>query len=499
MGHQGFTTSPPVGGLNLVDAIDNMDSRFALELNNLVSDGNVLSLRGGYASLTATGEGNQVQLLTSLALSNGTTELLGTAGAKIWKFASGGATNISGATALTSSICNADSFGQRTYFCNGQDAVQVYDGTSTTDSTFSGVSLANLINVSSYKERIYFIEKNTLKFWYGNTQAVGASALTSYNLQYFMKQGGYLLFAGSITNQTAQTAQDLFFACSSEGELLLYSGSSPADTAWSLVAKYPIGKPLGYRAFIRVNNDVWILTRQGIVSIAALLSSDLETALSGVGRLINPLISRYAALTPLSHMWQGVYHTAKRKVYIMIPTGGSSSLLLVYSVDGKSWTTFTLYSSGDSCSVAVSDESLYYGSSNGTVYTGDTGNSDKGNAISFNGRTAFSFYGARGNYKAFKDIRPLMRTKTGFTMQIAMDTDFQRTAALDTLVTSSGTYTAWGSPWGSPWSSDIAYVFDRFAVRGQGHSAAIRFAGSLQDAPLELYGFEIRFDLGGQI
>jgi hypothetical protein len=496
---QGVTIPAPTAGLSLVDPIDDMDPRLALELSNLTFQKNSVSMRRGYTSYASTGEGLQIQTLVPQALSNGTTNLIGTAGTKIWRFTSGTATNITGGTSLTNAVTNCDTFGQNLYICNGADTVQVYNGTATANSTFTGATLTDLINVSSYKERIYFVEKNSLKFWYGNTSAVGASALTAYNLQYFMKQGGYLLFAGSYTNQTAQTSQDLFFACSSEGELLLYSGSSPADTAWALVARYLIGKPLGFQAFIRVNNDVWILTRQGIIPLSALFASDTEAALDTVGRNINPIFAQYSAIIPFSHLWRGIYHAAGRKVYITVPTAGDSTFLLVYSMDNKGWSVFNLFSANDSCSIAVADESLYFGSKTGAAYLGDTGYNDRGNAITISGRLPFNFFGSRGNYKAFKDVRPLMRTQRGISLNLGFDTDFKRTANLDTLVSTAGIYTPWGSAWGSPWSSDVSYIYDRYATKGQGHCAALRFTGSVKDAPLELYGFEVRFDLGGQV
>jgi hypothetical protein len=42
-------------------------------------------------------------------------------------------------------------------------------------------------------------------------------------------------------------------------------------------------------------------------------------------------------------------------------------------------------------------------------------------------------------------------------------------------------------------------VFDRFAVKGQGHCAAIRFGGSLKNTTMQILGFEVRYDMGGQV
>ena len=45
----------------------------------------------------------------------------------------------------------------------------------------------------------------------------------------------------------------------------------------------------------------------------------------------------------------------------------------------------------------------------------------------------------------------------------------------------------------------IEYIFDRYAVKGQGHCAAVRFGGSLKNSTMQILGFEIRYDMGGQV
>jgi len=504
MPHEGFTMSPPSGGLDLVSPIDAMPPEFALELENIFPGPTAPITRKGYTQYADLSASNTaVNTLAAYNKTDGTTEIIAVVEGgtpKIFKIVAGVATDITGTTPISATYSNmqTEQFGSRLYLANGQDTLQVYNGTTVADSTFTGVTLANLINVASYKERLYFVEKNTMKFWYGGTQAI-SGALTSFDLQYAMKKGGNLLFAGSYTNNTTTVSSDYFFACSSEGEILFYAGSSPADTNWSLVARFVIGQPLGYRAFLRVNNDVWILTQQGIVPLSALFQSDPEQALNVVSYRINPYITEYAATTPFSPRWHGMFWPQGRRVYVNVPTSESSTSMLVYSIDTKGWCVYTLNNRGDGITLLCADGIPYYGSYSGKVFEAEDGYRDNGAAITFAGRTAFSFYGSRGNYKAFKDIRPLLKTKKGLTFSLGIDTDFQRRITVDTITTGSATITPWGSPWGSPWSSPTEYIFNRYAVRGQGHSAAIRFGGSVNNSDCQIYGFEIRFDQGGQV
>lgn len=502
MAVESVTMPAPYGGLDLVTPIDQMEPQFALDLVNLFPAPTAPEMRKGYVEADDLGTATTVKTLTSLPLQSGATQLVAISGGNIFSFVGGVTTNVTGTTAITENACQTTVFGDRLFIANGTDTVQVYNGTATADSTFTGVTLANLINVSSYKSRIYFVEKNTLKLWYGNTNAVGASALVAEDLQYVFQKGGFLVFAGSYTNQTAQTSADLFFACSSEGELLFYAGSSPAGAPtgdWGLVARYFIGKPLSYNAFVRVNNDVWILTQQGIVPISVLFASDPQQATETIGGRINPLITKYAAVTPFSYRWHGVFNPTTRRVYITIPISADETCILAWSIDTKAWCKYSLYSQSDAIMITVADVQTYYGSNTGVLYFGESGYTDRGFPINLTIEMPFSFYGSRSNYKAWKDVRPLIETQRGVGYQIAMNTDFRRQAPTGTITTGPGATTFWGAPWGSSWSGGLEYIYDRATINGQGHSGSIYMRVSVNDSAFRLFAFEVRFDIGGQI
>ena len=502
--------SPPYSGLDLVSPIDNMEPTFALELVNVFPGANAPTVRLGYEEFSDIGTSTPIVSLASLDLKDGTSQLVATTNSAIYTITDAGvSTDITGSTTVTNGQFNTVTYANNLYLCNGVDDAKVYTGTGNVqDITFTGVTLSNLINVTSYKERLYFVEKNTAKVWYGGLQVVGTGgtpALTSFDFQYVFTKGGYLVGIGSFSTNTSMTSQDYFWACSSEGEIVFYNGTYAGDpTTWGLVARYYIGKPLGYRAFVRVNNDVWIITEQGIVPISGLFMSDPEAAVQIVSYRINPLISEYAAIAPFDHQWSGFFWPQGRRVYISIPNVSNGCRFLVYSIDTKGWTLFQLYSDEHCYSSCLFNKKPYYGSTIGIVWKGETGQVDASTtsdsqAIAYSGRTAFSFYGSRANYKAFKDIRPLMRVKRGVTLNLGLDTDFKRASTVTAVATPSGVFTPWGSPWGSPWSAEVEYVFDRFAVKGQGHCAAIRFGGSLKNSTMQILGFEIRYDMGGQV
>lgn len=535
MSFQGYTMPPPSSGLDLVTPIDNMDPTSALELTNIFPGAGAPTVRLGYQQFADLGTAAPIQFMHEYPRKDGTSQLIAAQSTKLYSVnSSGTVTNISKVGGYTSGAWNKEMFCGNFYVANnsGSDVPQVYTGTgAAADIVASGGpsgGLAKLCNVSSYRLRLYFTEKDSTIMWYhaateNITFTTGTPLLSYYDFGGIFRRGGYLLFTGSYTNQTAQTSQDLFMAVSSEGEVVLYSGYSPSDPNWSLVAHFIIGKPLGPKAFIRVNQDVWIITQQGIVPVSALFQTDPEQALNVVSYKINPLITQYATQVALSEMWNGFFWPAGRRVYVTLPDSTATATLLVYSIDSKSWTQFTLYSTEHSIASCKYNNLPFYGSNTGKIYQGETGYADAvvgsgaGESIAFQARCAFSFYGSRGNYKAFKDIRPLMKAKRGLTLNLGLDTDFKRQAVVTSVTTPVSLFTPWGSIWGigagtlspstglplpivyTPWSADVDYIFDRFAAAGQGHCAAIRFGGSIKNSPCQFIGFEVRYDLGGQV
>jgi len=509
---QGFTMPPPYKGLDLISPVDNMDPSHALELVNVFCGPSAPTVRLGYKEYANTGLTSPILFTSTLKLDNGSELLIAANNTNMYAVNEAAVvTNITNTTPHTNSEFQSTIFAGNMYFANGVDHLSVYTGTGTaTDTTFTfggGVTGHDIINVANYRERLYMVQKDSAIVHYGNTQATGVSgtsATNSFDFQYVFNHGGFLVQCGTFTNQTSTTSQALFFACSSEGEIVFYSGTSPSDSAWSMVGRYYIGKPLGYRAFIPLNADMWVLTHQGIVPITSLFQMDPVQAVNTVSAKINPFISNYSSTLSFDHEWTGVFWPSGRRVYISVPTSTTTVSYLVYSLDTQAWSEFRLNSNTHGISMTIFKRLPFYGSAEGIIWQGETGQADavtatNSESITYSGRSAFSFFGSRANYKVFADIRPIVRTKKGITLNVGIDTDFQRATTVTGVTTSPGTFTPWGSPWGSSWSADLEYIFDRFATQGQGHCAAYRFGGSLKNATMQILGMEIRFNLGGQV
>ena len=522
MAFQGTTLPAPYSGLDLISPIDNMDPSAALELVNVFPGVSAAEVRKGYSQLDSATTSSQVHYMEELPRPDGTTQLVAANNTAIYSFTTAGVrTDISKVGGYTSGNWNGHIFNNNLYLCNGVNNAQVYTGTGVcadiTANPPGGTSLNDFINVSSYRGRLYFVKKATLQVFYHNTvndpMTTGSPALTSYDFAYVMRNGGYLLYTLTYTNQTAATAQNLFLAVSSEGEIVAFTGYSPDDNNWSsagasgtntVVAHYYIGKPLGYRSFIYVNSDIWIITEQGVVSVSSLFSKGEPQATTTISRTVNPVVSNAATAIGQSPLWGGFFWPVGRRVYVRIPEANNAALFLVFSLDTGSWTEFRLAANTDNAASCMFNELPFYGGSDGTIWSGETGLVDQlkganSQSIQFYIRSAFSFLGSRDSYKAFKDIRPLLKTKRGTPLSIDIDTNFKQGVLNTTVTAPASVFTPWGSPWGSPWSAEVEYIYDRYATKGQGHCASIRLSGAIKNTTCQIFGFELRYDIGGQV
>lgn len=499
----GYTLPAFPGGLNQIDALDRVPETDATELLNLFPTGTRLALRKGIESQWVA-DTAAVKTLANLVLADGTNKLVAAADNDLFIQNSSSSTSIKGSTTPTSDEWQTVVFNHKLYMVNGADTGQVYNGTSVSDISFTGVTLADLVNVAVHNESLYFVEKDSGSVWFGDVKAVGSSALTEQDFSYFMKFGGYIVSCGSWSDILGDVSQDLFWVLTSEGELLCYQGLAPDIVGWGIVARYVIGKPLGYRAHLQVENDVWFITDKGIIPLSVLFQGSASYAAQTISRKVNATIREAAEQFPFSYLYDAKFYPLERKVFINLPTTATSTQQLVCNLETGAWTIYRYAVSGAALCIEVSGGVPYCGAVAGDVYKMETGYNDDDLPISFRVKSGFNFYGSRGQYKVFKDVRPIIRTSAGsLSLQLDVDTDFRAANSYATITVpdlGTSTESTWDSAtWDSAdWASEDRYLFKRYSLRGQGHCGALRIAGSMKDALLEFNAFEIRFEQGGQ-
>ena len=270
---------PPTDGLNLIAPPSQLKETEARTLDNYwVFDSGIRQMPEFTQSITYTGAGSSVNLLNSYD-----TLLLYAVQNKIFKLSSatsGSPTDITGAATITANTWNSCIFNKKIFLFNGVDNPLYHDFGAGNVTAFSatGPTVAALKQGAGYKSRLYAVEIDTTKVWYG---AVGAfsGTFTSFDIGDVLSLGSSTLlcvFPWSY-NQGLQT-EELFCMLTSRGELLIYSGDNPGAANWQLISKSIIPFPGGYETsrsgqpFCRVGNEVYVTTERGVIPLSSIVA-----------------------------------------------------------------------------------------------------------------------------------------------------------------------------------------------------------------------------------
>ena len=143
----------------------------------------------------------------------------------------------------------------------------------TTEVTFPDATTpADIAYITSHKERVWLIPKNSANGYY---LPIGAKygAATKFQFGAKMRRGGYLVALYNWSLDGGEGVDDYLLAVSKGGDLLAYRGADPAQASeWDLVGNWFIGPPPeGRRVAVEVGGDTLILSVFGLNSAAGLL------------------------------------------------------------------------------------------------------------------------------------------------------------------------------------------------------------------------------------
>ena len=208
-GVQTITIPCPTGGLNLKDMYPLMPAQDAFELTNMIPESDGIRARNGSTKFVDVSGGTGASATVAVCrTTSGTEYLISINDTKAIGVASDGSTSdITNSLTLTESQWQATNFMGRMTLVNGTDPPKrwapITHSTSWTEPAWSGPSSASdLINVSPYRRRLYFLEKNSSLIWYGGLEDDNAgSALLSYDCGGYFTLGGRVMLIGSNTGQ----------------------------------------------------------------------------------------------------------------------------------------------------------------------------------------------------------------------------------------------------------------------------------------------------------
>lgn len=493
---------PPVGGLNSQDSIADMPATDALLLENLFPQPDFVELRRGYSS-HVTGLSTAVESLLQWA--GPTSEkLFGAVTASIFEVTSPGAVGAADLTSLTNGrwqqAMMTTTGGSFLVICNGADSVRNYDGTTWTTPSITNVTSATLDNVWVFKERLMFVEENTLSVWYLGTKSI-AGAATEIPLGSVFKKGGKLLAGGSLTRDGGAGADDLCVFVTTRGEVAIFQGTDPASAStWALVGIFDIAAPIGRRCLQKAGADLAVITEGGVISLSAMLVLDRAAQeRAAVTSKINRIFTSDARIHNTNFGWQLMSYPRSNYFMVNVPTTeGSIQKQYVMNALTGSWCSFMGLNAN--C-WALFNESLYFGGNAGTVWKADDTRQDNGFPITGNWKTAFSDLGVSGRVKTAQMLRVLSTSNGQPGVLLSINVDYEDQAPTSSPTAGEAPTSVWGAAtWGtSTWTAGQTLLSEWVGAEGEGHVMAIRGRVVSDGASYTINGADILATAGSQI
>lgn len=491
----------PIGGWNARDPLDQMPETDAIRLVNVIPLTTSVKNRKGF-SLFAEGMGSTpVDTLMEWVGGAGSSKLIAASNGNIYDCTSGTPSSLGSGFSSNKwqSILFRDSGSTtRLVMVNGVDTPQAFDGTTLAANVFTGIGTpANLIGISQYRNRIYCVEKDTTKVWWGNVVDAASGVLNSFDVGSLFQQGGYLMACVPSTRDgdALGTSEQMVFI-SSQGDVLVYSGPNPGDTSWSIVARFQIPAPIGRRCYAYLGSELLILTTQGVIPYSALLSGGAQKYAQLTDK-IQPAFVKAAVDYRTNFGWQILPYQLQNLLIVNIPiASGTQSEQAVLNTLTGAWCKFQGVNASSWCTFGGAP---YFGAASGRIWKFDSGFTDGGISIVYDVKTAFNYFGDRSRIKRFTLARPLITSTQAFTLGFNVDVDFGNRALSSGALISGGDDSPWDtSPWDtSPWDGEAVANNEMYSVDGLGRCAAFRLLGTYIDLEFELTAFHLNYEPGG--
>ena len=357
--------------------------------------------RGGTGNLTAT-------LTTAVAHGLVTGNRVTISGATEANYNGSYAITVTGATTFTYTMATAPT----------ADATVV--GTYTVLG-ITGVNSNVFVNVNMCQNRLFFVQKNTMTFWYLPVESIGGAAL-DFPLGAIARSGGFLQAMGTWTLDAGYGVDDLSAFVTSMGEVIVYKGTNPSDSnAWSEVGVWQLGQTFSRRCFFKFGGDLLLLTQDGLVPMSgALQSSRLDPRINLTDKIFYA-VSQAATNFYAEFGWQINYFASENMLILNIPTGLGYEQYVMHTIT-KAWARFTGVNA--ICWEVAADNKIFFGG-NGFVAQFYSETSDAGSNIVATAQQAYSYFDTRGQLKRFTLVRPIIQSDNGLpTVLCGISTDF---------------------------------------------------------------------------
>lgn len=364
----------------------------------------------------------------------------------------------------------------------------------------TGIDTNKLDYVWVYKNRLFFVEEDSMNAWYLPTDQVGGAA-DSFPLGGVFTLGGKLLFGAtwSLDSSGSGGLSEQCIFVSDQGEVAVYQGLGPSEDNWTKVGTYRIGKPLGPEAWIRAGGDIVIATDIGFVPLSQAIQRDYAAlSPSAVSYPIETAWNE-AVANRRSENWHCKVWPERQMVVVAPPTvNDQSPEMYVANARTGAWGRFTNWNG--TC-LEVFNGRMFYGSEEGFVVEAYVTGLDMGSTYTASYVPLFVDFGSAASLKIAKIARAVTRGPQDIDAQLSVMNDYTISLPPSPPAPVVGTGSEWGTgawdeaTWGENRQVAVQQSWTSVGNAGYALSPAMQVtSGSLVPLDTEIIRLEISYE-----
>jgi len=472
------TMSAPFGGWNALDDEEELQENEASIMDNFFPERGRVKMRNGYQG-HLTGLGSSPKSILVYNSPNA-------ASSKMFSCVNGNIydSTVSATVAPTPAVSGliSDEWeytqfgtlgGQFLCAASGSDHPRIYDGSTWSNMSVTGTGLtpSDISNINKFKERLFFIEKESFNAWYLPVNSIAGTA-SKLNLGSLFGHGGYLVAQFGWTIDGGSGVDDICCFLTSKGEIALYQGTDPSNAStWSKVGVFKVAPPIGKRCWFKIGSDVVLITEDGIELLSQILGTNRTAPQLALSNKIDPAFQDSANSYGDLFGWEPILYPGGKMGIFNIPIQADKTFhQYVFNLTTKKWCRFKGINAR--C-FAIFNKKCYFGGDDG-VYLFDSGQSDNGAEISAEFKTSYSYFKYPGDEKNFLMVMPVISANGNIEMGIKLNVDFENTRPPSTFTFKGASGRGWDVSWPSfKWSTGDAARNEWVSVNGSGYAGSL--------------------------
>jgi len=282
----------------------------------------------------------------------------------------------------------------------------------------------NLTYVCKYRNRFFFIEGGTMNAWYLGIDS-HQGALNPVPLAGATARGGKLMFIAVWSGDTGDGVDDKLVFATNLGELIVFTGSNPADPAnWRQEGRFQMPVPMGMNAHINLGGDLLVATLDGIVPLSAAISKDAGQLDMGMITYAIRSMWRTEALAKRVMPWTMKRWDEYGGMFVTWPGGtpGKRYCAVVNTATGA-WCRFMGYDA--TCFMQLAGD-LFFGTQDGIVMQADRSGMDDGKPYICTMVGGWGIFGQQAQTKTWSQARATFAARAGepFIPQLSSCIDY---------------------------------------------------------------------------